>query len=122
MKTESQPRAHSSSGLDCPPEILEGLEAVQRGLKAVSGKWKGEILCLLLDGPRRFNELKRGIPRITQHMLAAQLKELEKSGLIVRHAFDEMPPRVEYEMSNAGHAFRPVAAALHEWAVAHLPS
>jgi DNA-binding HxlR family transcriptional regulator len=120
MSVQSQIADGALSVLDCPPEIAERLETVQRGLKAISGKWKGEILCLLLDGPKRFNELKRGIPRITQHMLAAQLKELEKSGLILRRAFDEMPPRVEYEMSKAGRAFGPVANALHDWAITHL--
>ena len=108
--------------LNCSIELQEYLEVVQRGLKAITGKWKGEIVCLLLEGPRRFNELRRGIPGITQHMLAAQLRDLEKSGLVVRHDYEEAPPRVEYELSEAGKALRPVGDALHDWAKAYAPA
>ena len=104
-----------SGRLNCSAELQDYLATVQRGLKAITGKWKGEIMCLLSERPRRFNELKRGIPGITQHMLAAQLRELEKSGLIIRHDYQEAPPRVEYEMSEAGKALKTVGDALHEW-------
>lgn len=106
-----------SGRLNCSAELQEYLATVQRGLKAITGKWKGEILCLLSESPRRFNELKRGIPGITQHMLAAQLRDLERSGLIIRHDYQEAPPRVEYEMSEAGKALKTVGDALHQWAL-----
>ena len=69
----------------------------------------------------RFNELRRGIPGVTQHMLAAQLRDLEKSGLIVRHDYEQAPPRVEYELSEAGKALRTVGDALHDWAKVYTP-
>lgn len=108
-----------SDRLNCSAELREYLATVQRGLKAITGKWKGEILCLLSEKPQRFNELKRGIPGITQHMLAAQLRDLEKSGLLIRHDYQEAPPRVEYELSEAGKALRTVGDALHEWATSY---
>jgi len=105
--------------LNCSAELQDYLSTVQRGLKAITGKWKGEILCLLSEGSKRFNELKRGIPGITQHMLAAQLRDLEKSGLIMRHDYQEAPPRVEYELTDAGKALRSVGDALHQWATSY---
>ena len=108
--------ASGSGRLGCSVELQEYLSVVQRGLKAISGKWKGEIICLLSEGPKRFNELKRGIPRVTQHMLAAQLRDLERAGLVVRHDFEEAPPRVEYMLTDAGRALRSVGDALHAWA------
>lgn len=108
--------------LNCSVELQEYLAVVQRGLKAITGKWKGEIICLLSEGPRRFNELRRGIPGITQHMLAAQLRDLEKAGLVIRHDYEEAPPRVEYELSDAGKALRTVGDALHDWAKTYAPA
>lgn len=108
--------------LNCSVELQEYLSVVQRGLKAITGKWKGEIMCLLSEGPKRFNELRRGIPGVTQHMLAAQLRDLEKSGLVVRHDYEQAPPRVEYELSEAGRALRTVSDALHDWATAYPPT
>jgi DNA-binding HxlR family transcriptional regulator len=109
--------------IDCPLPCEDGrqgsLEPLRRALKAVSGKWKWEILCLLSSGPKRFTELRRSIPGVTQHMLAAQLKDLEHDGIVLRTAFDEMPPRVEYELSPAGRELRPIAEALQAWGAAH---
>lgn len=113
--------AAGSGKLNCSVELQEYLSVVQRGLKAITGKWKGEIICLLSEGPKRFNELRRGIPGITQHMLAAQLRDLEKSGLVLRHDYEQAPPRVEYELSEAGKALRTVGDALHDWANTYVP-
>ncbi|MBS1168208.1 MAG: ytcD 2 [Proteobacteria bacterium] len=122
MSVDLGPEPTAASGrLNCSVELQEYLSVVQRGLKAITGKWKGEILCLLSEGPKRFNELRRGIPGVTQHMLAAQLRDLEKSGLIVRHDYEQAPPRVEYELSEAGKALRTVGDALHDWAKTYAP-
>lgn len=121
MEANNERRRPSCEGLACSGEQRRRLRVIQRAMKAITGKWKGEILSLLIDGPMRFNALRRGIPLITQHMLAAQLRDLESAGLVVRHVYDEVPPRVEYEMSEAGLAFRPVAEALHTWAERYLP-
>jgi len=104
---------------DHGPTDLPPLEPLRRTLRVVSGKWKLEILCTLIDGPRRFTEIRRAIPGITHHMLAAQLREMEADGLLDRHAYDEMPPRVEYELTAAARALEPVAEALRIWGETH---
>ena len=102
-----------------PEERLERVGAVQVAVKAISGKWKWEIIASIVEGPKRFNELRRLIPGVTQHMLAAQLRDLESDGIVLRRSFAEMPPRVEYELTPAGRALRPVAEALFAWASKH---
>lgn len=97
----------------------ETLQAIRLTLKAVSGKWKLDILRALKAGPRRFTEIRRAIPGVTQHMLAAQLREMEADGLVTRTAYDEMPPRVEYALTEAARALRPVGEALRAWGEAH---
>ena len=73
---------------------------MRRALATISGKWKLEILWLLNQRVHRFGELKRAIPGITQHMLTAQLRELEADGLVSRKIFPEVPPRVEYAITS----------------------
>jgi DNA-binding HxlR family transcriptional regulator len=84
-------------------------------LRMLTGKWKGEILYRLAQHKHRFGELKRSIPGITQHMLTAQLRELEADGLVRRTVFPEVPPRVEYEVTEAALALRPVFEELFRW-------
>jgi DNA-binding HxlR family transcriptional regulator len=84
-------------------------------LRMLTGKWKGEILYRLSQRTYRFGELKRAIPGITQHMLTTQLRELEADGLIERTVFAEVPPRVEYAVTDAARALRPVFDALFRW-------
>ena len=88
-------------------------------LRTITGKWKGEILWHLAQRTHRFGELKRAIPGVTQHMLTAQLRELEADGLVKRTAYSEIPPRVEYEVTAAARALRPVFEALFEWSRQH---
>jgi DNA-binding HxlR family transcriptional regulator len=87
----------------------------QTAINAVVGKWKIEILCALMGGPRRFGELRRDLSGVTQHMLTAQLRDLERCGLVLRTAYAEIPPRVEYELTEPAYALRPVCDALLEW-------
>jgi DNA-binding HxlR family transcriptional regulator len=87
----------------------------QNAINAIVGKWKVEIVCALVDGSCRFGELRRLLPGITQHMLTAQLRELAHSGLVVRTAYAEIPPRVEYELTEAAYALEPVFQALLAW-------
>ena len=91
----------------------------QRALRVLSGKWKGEILWQLVDGKQRFGQFRRAIPDVTQHMLTTQLRDLESEGLVKRTVFPEVPPRVEYEMTPAARALRPVFDELFRWANAH---
>jgi len=85
----------------------------------INGRWKLEILWLLSHGTRRFGELKRGLPGITQHMLTAQLRALERDGLIKRTIFAEVPPRVEYENTDAARRLRPIFVEIVKWAEEH---
>jgi DNA-binding HxlR family transcriptional regulator len=88
-------------------------------LRMLTGKWKGEILWRLAQRTHRFGELKRAIPGVTQHMLTTQLRELEADGLVKRTIFPEVPPRVEYEVTPAARALRPVFEALFQWSQVH---
>jgi DNA-binding HxlR family transcriptional regulator len=93
----------------------------RRAVGMISGRWKLEILWLLNQGTHRFGELKRGLPGITQHMLTAQLRALEKDGLIKRTIFAEVPPRVEYEITPAARRLRPIFLEIVKWAEDHQP-
>ena len=81
----------------------------------VGGKWKAVVLWYIRDRPMRFGELKRQIPEITEKMLSLQLKRLESDGLVARKAFAEVPPRVEYSLTQEGKTLRPVLKALALW-------
>lgn len=88
----------------------------RRAVGMIAGRWKLEILWLLSQGTHRFGELKRGLPGITQHMLTAQLRALEKDGLIKRTIFAEVPPRVEYEITPNARRLRPIFIEIVKWA------
>jgi DNA-binding HxlR family transcriptional regulator len=89
--------------------------AVSEPLKLISGKWKIAILSLLSSRSIRFGELKRNLAPITHQMLSKQLKELEKDALIHRRAFDVVPPRVEYSLTEFGWSFEPILKELCKW-------
>jgi DNA-binding HxlR family transcriptional regulator len=95
------------------------IEDFHRALGMIAGKWKGEILWQLVQRKHRFGELLRAIPGVTQHMLTTQLRDLEANGLVKRTAFPEIPPRVEYEITEAARALRPVYDELFRWSQAH---
>jgi len=90
-------------------------DEMRRAFSLLSGKWKLEIMWLLNQHIYRFGELKKAIPGITQHMLTAQLRELERDGLISRTVFAEVPPRVEYEITQKAQGLRPTMEALTAW-------
>lgn len=90
-------------------------EEMRRAFALLSGKWKLEILWLLNQRMHRFGELRRAIPSITQHMLTAQLRELEADGLVSRTVFAEVPPRVEYEITPKALGLGPAMEALTVW-------
>jgi DNA-binding HxlR family transcriptional regulator len=85
---------------------------IRKAIAIFGGKWKLEILWLLSQRMHRFNELRRAIPGVTQHMLTAQLRELESDGLVRRTLYPEIPPRVEYELTDRAGRLRPVFEAL----------
>ena len=92
---------------------------VEASLGVIGGKWKGVILYHLLSDTIRFNELRRQIPGVTQRMLTKQLRELEGDDLIVRKVYAEVPPKVEYSMSEYGRTLEPIIHALQHWGLQH---
>jgi len=99
----------------CPPSAVE-LDEFRRAVNMIVGKWKLDILWVLIEHPMRFGELRRALPGITQHMLTAQLRALEADGLVSRTAYAEIPPRVEYALTDCAGALKPVFFALIDWA------
>lgn len=95
---------------DCSPGC-----AVEATLSLIDGKWKGVVLFHLLDGVMRFGEIRRQIPNVTQRMLTNQLRELEDDGLISRTVFAQVPPRVDYALTERGRSLEPILVALKEW-------
>ena len=93
---------------------------VEAGLDIIGGKWKSIILFRVLEGTRRFNELRRLLPSLTQRTLTNQLRELEQDGLISRKIYAEVPPKVEYSITDFGETLEPVLVALKDWADTHM--
>lgn len=88
---------------------------LRKALTLIAGKWKLEILWLLYHRAHRFGELQKTIGGVTQHMLTRQLRELEADGLVTRTVFAEVPPRVEYSMTEATKALEPTIGSLMQW-------
>ena len=84
-------------------------------LDVIGGKWKGIILYHLRDETKRFNELLRLMPQITQRMLTRQLRELEQDGIVHRQVYAQVPPKVEYSLTTVGQTLMPVVKALTNW-------
>jgi len=93
-------------GTSCP---------IGSAIDSFGGKWKPDIIYYLRQSPRRFNELRRLIPKVTQRMLTQQLRELERDGLINRKQFMEIPPKVVYSLSDLGRSLVPVFDILEQW-------
>lgn len=92
---------------------------VEAALEQIAGKWKGLALFHLIDGAKRFTELKRLCGSVTQRTLTKQLRELEADGLVSRKVYPVVPPKVEYALTRKGAALAPVLMALREWGAAH---
>jgi DNA-binding HxlR family transcriptional regulator len=87
----------------------------------IGGRWKVLLLWRLRDGTRRFNELRRSMPGVTQKMLTQQLRQLETDGLVSRKVFAEVPPRVEYKLTATGRELGSLLETLAGWATVHMP-
>ena len=88
---------------------------VETTLTLISNKWKVLIIRDLLPGTKRFGELKKSIGSVSQKVLTAQLRQMEESGLLTRTVYPEVPPRVEYTLTELGQSLRPVLDALKNW-------
>jgi DNA-binding HxlR family transcriptional regulator len=89
-------------------------------LEVIGGKWKCVILCHLTHGKKRTSDLKRIMPAITQKMLTQQLRELENDGIVKRIVYNQVPPKVEYELSEYGWSLEPILNALCHWGDQHI--
>lgn len=102
--------------MDKQPELCR----VEDALGILVGKWKPIILLhLLQNGTNRFSELKRSLPGITQKMLTQQLRELEEEDIITRKVYPQVPPKVEYSITEYGKSLEPILDAMHEWGTKH---
>lgn len=93
--------------LDCPVTYV---------MNKIGGHWKPVILYALYNGPKRYSELRRAIPAVTEKMLIQHLKQLEADNLIIRKAEAVVPPFVTYRLSSAGQELKPILSAMVEWA------
>lgn len=93
---------------------------IEVALDVVCGRWKGIILTQLRDGTLRFGELKEAIPKISQKMLTQQLRELEEDKIINRVSYNQIPPKVEYSLTDYGKRLQPGIKMLEEWGINHI--
>jgi DNA-binding HxlR family transcriptional regulator len=89
-------------------------------IEVLGGRWNLIVLYWLADGTRRFSDLQRLIPDVTHKMLTSTLRQLESAGLVERHVYAEVPPRVEYSLSGHGRTARPVIEMMRAWGHEHL--
>lgn len=92
--------------VDCPVATTVGL---------IGNKWKLLILRNLLVAPNRFTDLKKGIDGISQKVLTDNLRKMEQDGLVIRTVYPEVPPKVEYKLSELGESLRPIIKSMEEW-------
>lgn len=91
---------------NCPVEVT---------LSLISDKWKVLIMRDLLTGTKRFNELKRSVTGITQKVLTSSLRSMENDGLIIRKVYPQVPPKVEYSLTETGLSLKPILDSMYEW-------
>lgn len=88
---------------------------VETTLTLIGDKWKVLILRDLMPGTKRFGELKKSIGRVSQKVLTAQLRDMENNGLLTRTVYPEVPPRVEYSLTELGRSLKPILDAMWNW-------
>ena len=88
---------------------------VETTLMLISDRWKVLIIRDLLDGTKRFGEIKKSIGNVSQKVLTANLRSMEASGLLTRKVYPEVPPRVEYTLTKTGYSLKPILDAMVEW-------
>ena len=88
---------------------------VETTLMLIGDKWKVLILRDLMPGTKRFGELKKSIGSVSQKVLTAQLRDMEQNGLVHREVFAEVPPRVEYTLTDTGYSLKPILEAMEAW-------
>ncbi len=112
MATKKTAGSDAEKGLLCP---------VRYSLDIVGGKWKLPILCMLASGePTRYSAIKRKLGDVTNMMLSQSLKELEASGMVYRKQYNEVPPRVEYTLTEKGASMVPILIQLGSWGMRNM--
>ncbi|NBD25179.1 winged helix-turn-helix transcriptional regulator [Paenibacillus glycinis] len=106
MDAHTRRFGEDACGEGCPVEFT---------LEIIGGKWKGVLLYHLIDGRKRFNELRKICPAITQRMLTLQLRELEEDGIVHREVYQQVPPKVEYSLTAFGMTLKPIILAMKQW-------
>lgn len=98
-------------------ETMNALPAcpVETTLTLISDKWKVLIIRDLLTGTKRFGELKRSVGNVSQKVLTSQLRQMEESGLVNRKVYAEVPPRVEYSLTELGLSLKPIISSMEKW-------
>jgi DNA-binding HxlR family transcriptional regulator len=94
---------------------------IEAAFAIVGGKWKARIIWHIGDGKPRFNELRDTLENVSPRMLSKQLRELEEDGLVIRTQHPEIPPRVEYRLTDAGKAFIPILESISSWVTEYCP-
>ena len=105
MNAEKKPTKYHGHA-ECP---------ITATISVIGGKWKPPLIWILLKGPMRFGELGKMMPDIALKVLSRQLKELEAEGIVIRKAYPEVPPRVEYSLSKKGESLRDIMELMSEW-------
>jgi DNA-binding HxlR family transcriptional regulator len=102
-------------------EAVEGYSCgIEAAVQVIGGKWKVLILWELRDGVRRFGELRRALPGISEKMLTQQLRELEADEVVTREVYREVPPKVEYGLTDFGRSLNEVLEPLCDWGERHM--
>lgn len=87
----------------------------EAAMELIGKKWTGLIIRVLMGGPKRFKEIKQQIPGMSDRMLTERMKELEESGVLIRHVYPDIPVRIEYELSTKGKKLEPVIESIQAW-------
>jgi len=111
-------RKTSSSNAFNERELNENC-GMSYALSILGGRWKPAVLWQLLDGKKRYSVLRKAIPNVSERMLVSQLRELENDGILRRIVYAEVPPRVEYELTELGLSMQPVLQSISDWGNMH---
>ena len=111
-----RPRQEGTALIPGNLHVAEDCRAVSEVLARVGDKWTVLVVSMLGDGPKRFNELRRGLGSISQRMLTLTVRALERDGLLTRTVYPTIPPRVEYKLTRLGHSLLEPVSQLGLWA------
>ena len=84
-------------------------------MRVLGGRWQLVLIYFLLDGPKRFSDLEKDVPKISQRMLSLNLRKLEEVGIVTRKVLPEFPVKIEYQLTSEGLALHPIITALYQW-------